>query len=297
MSWQSSLKDKVIIITGAGKGLGRSYALDLAKHGARIVVNNRWKDSSQPSSAQSVVDDIKKSGGQAVASHHAVELPNSGEEMVALALKEFGQLDGVIANAGVPEAQSFGRMSIDEFRGVFDVNFFGTLHIIHAAWKHFLSQKGGRALVSTSAAGLHGNKGMAAYSSSKAALIGLMRALSLEGESAGVRINAIAPYAATAMTEAYIQADLAARMQPHEVAPLASWMVSPACDITGQTLVVGAGRVRRGHTVEGPLVNLADNIPAAVQHALQPIGQPSDRHEFAHANAAFAGFLSQKPAV
>jgi NAD(P)-dependent dehydrogenase (short-subunit alcohol dehydrogenase family) len=293
MSWQAGLKDKVIIVTGAGKGLGRAYALELAKHGARVVVNNRWKDPAQPSSAQSVVNEIKKNGGQAVASHHAVEHPASGEEMVALALKEFGQLDGVLANAGVPEAQSFGRMSIDEFRGVFDVNFFGTLHLVHAAWKVFLSQKSGRAVVSTSAAGLHGNKGMAAYSSSKAALIGLMRALSLEGESAGVRINAIAPYAATAMTEAYIQADLATRMQPDAVAPLVAWMMSPSCDITGQTLVAGAGRVRRGRTVEGPLVNLADNIPAAVQHAVQP----TEQHDFAHANAAFAGFLSQKPAL
>ncbi|MBL8644492.1 MAG: SDR family NAD(P)-dependent oxidoreductase [Rhodospirillaceae bacterium] len=293
MSWQSGLKDNVIIITGAGKGLGRAYALDLAAHGVAVVVNNRWRDPSQPSSAQSVVDEIKARGGKAVASHHAVEEPASGEDMVKLALDTFGRLDAVIANAGVPEAQSFGRMSLADFRGVFDVNFFGTLHLVHAAWTVFLSQKRGRVVVSTSAAGLHGNKGMAAYSSSKAALIGLMRALSVEGEGAGLRVNAIAPYAATAMTEAYITPELAAKMQPAAVAPVVSWLASPACDVSGHTFVAGAGRLRRGHTVEGPLVALGSDIPGAVRQAMQA----TEHQQFAHANAAFQGFLTQKPAA
>jgi NAD(P)-dependent dehydrogenase (short-subunit alcohol dehydrogenase family) len=291
VAWQAGLKDKVVVITGAGKGLGRAYALELAKHGAAIVVNNRWKDHSQPSSAAAVCEEIRKNGGTAVVSHHAVEQETAGEDLVTLALKEFGQLDAMIANAGVPEAMTFGRMSLADFRAVFDVNFFGTLHVVHAAWKHFLTQKSGRVVVSTSAAGLHSNKGMPAYSSSKAALIGLMKALALEGESAGVRINAIAPYAATAMTEAYITPDLAQRMQPDAVAPLVAWLASPACDITGQTLLAGAGRTRRGHTVEGPLVTLGDDIPAAVHSALKPMAY----NEFAHANAAFAAFLSQTP--
>lgn len=288
MSWQTTLKDKVVIVTGAGKGLGRAYALDLAKAGATVIVNNRWKDQTQPASADAVVAEIVAGGGKALASHHPAEDSNSGEDMVKLALEEFGRLDAVIANAGVPEAATFGRISVADFRSVFDINFFGTLYIVHAAWKVFMGQKRGRVVVSTSAAGLHGNRGMAAYSSSKAALIGLMRALSVEGENAGVRINAIAPYAATAMTESYLDEATIKRMRPEAVAPVVSWLASDACDVSGRTFVAGAGRLRRGYTVEGPVVQLGDDIPTVISRALQP-GAPV---EFAQANAAFSAFMT-----
>lgn len=291
MDWQSGLSGKVFIVTGAGKGLGRAYALHLGACGAAVVVNNRWRDKAEASSAATVAEAIIAAGGRAVASHHAVEDPASGEDMVALALKHFGQLDGVVANAGVPEAATFGRMSLADFRGVFDVNFFGTLHVVHAAWKVLMAQKYGRVVVSTSAAGLHGNRGMAAYSSSKAALIGLMRALSVEGENSNVRVNAIAPYAATAMTEAHLEAALVQKMRPDAVAPVVAWLSSPACDVTGRTFLAGAGRIRRGHAVEGPLVRLSDDVPASIHQADTLV----NAQDFAHANAAFQGFLGQTP--
>lgn len=291
MSWQAGLSNKVIIITGAGKGLGRAYATYLARYGAALVINNRWRDRTQPSSAETIAAEVNAAGGRAAASHHSVEDPSSGEEMVRLALEKFGRLDGVIANAGVPEAISFGRASLENFRSVFDVNFLGTLHIVHAAWKILLAQKYGRVVVSTSAAGLHGNRGMAAYSASKAALIGLVRALALEGDSANVRINAIAPYAATAMTEAYVDATLVKRMTVDAVAPIVSWLVSEVCDVTGRTYVAGAGRLRSGQIVEGPLVRLGEDVPGAVQQA--GIAGPSE--SFDHANAAFQAFLADTP--
>ena len=288
MTSHAGLQGKAIIVTGAGKGLGRAYALYLAATGAKIVVNNRRRDPDQPATADAVVAEIRAAGGDAVASHRAVEDPSSGEAMVRLALDTYGRLDGVIANAGVPEAASFGRMSLNDFRAVFDVNFFGTLHLVHAAWKVLIAQKRGRMVVSTSAAGLHGNRGMAAYSASKAALIGLMRALALEGTSANVLINALAPYATTAMTLPYVDAATAAQMSVDSVAPLAAWLVSDACDVTGRIVIAGAGGLRTARMVEGPLVALGQDVEAAVQKA--DIAGPGE--SFADANAAFEAFLA-----
>lgn len=291
MTWQTGLKDKVVIVTGAGKGLGRAYALHLGALGAAVVVNNRRRDPRQPATADAVVREVVAAGGRAVASYASAEDPASGDEMVGLAMERFGRLDGVVANAGVPEAQSFGRTTLADFRSVFDINFFGTLHIVHAAWKVMIAQKRGRVVVSTSAAGLHGNKGMAAYSSSKAALIGLVRALAVEGESAGLRVNAIAPYAATAMTESYLDAATIKLMQPGAVAPVVSWLVSDACDVSGETFLAGADRIRRGTSMEGPLVRLDDDVPAAIARA----GGAGPLTRFAHANAAFQAFMTSTP--
>jgi NAD(P)-dependent dehydrogenase (short-subunit alcohol dehydrogenase family) len=286
---QSGLADRVIIVTGAGKGLGRAYALHLAASGAAVVVNNRWSDRKQPSSADAVAAQIRAAGGKAVTSYVPAEEPTSGDDMVRLAIDAFGRLDGVIANAGVPEAASFGRESLADFHGVFDINFLGTLHVLHAAWKVMVAQKYGRVVVSTSSAGLHGNRGMPAYSASKAALIGLMRALALEGERADLKANAIAPYAATPMTDKYITPDLAKRMAPEAVAPLAAWLTSADCDVSGQTFVVGSGSVRCAWMVEGPTYTLGEDAGAAAQSAAHtpPPGA------FAHANDAFQDFLSR----
>ena len=208
-------------------------------------------------------------------------------------LNRFGRLDGLIANAGVPEAASFARKPLADFRAVFDINFFGTLYVVHAAWKILLSQKSGRVVLSTSAAGLHGNRGMAAYSASKAALIGLMRALALEGGNANVNINAIAPYATTAMTENYIDKSTAQRMKPESVAPIAAWLVSESCNVTGQTFITGANRLRRGYAVEGPLIAIGDDVGRAIHQA----SRVGTAQAFAHANEAFQVFLSQEPSL
>ena len=289
MAPQSGLSDREIIVTGAGKGLGRAYALHLAASGAAVVVNNRWSDRKQPSSADAVAAEIRAAGGQAVTSYAPAEDPASGEDMVRLAIDAFGRLDGVIANAGVPEAELFGKQALSEFHGVFDINFLGTLHVLHAAWKVMVAQKYGRVVVSTSSAGLHGNRGMPAYSASKAALIGLMRALALEGERADLKVNAIAPYAATPMTDKYITPEMTKRLPPEAVAPLASWLISDACNLSGRTFVVGAGSVRCAWVVEGDTHTLGADAGAAAQAAAA--GTPA--RAFANANDAFKDFLSQ----
>jgi NAD(P)-dependent dehydrogenase (short-subunit alcohol dehydrogenase family) len=240
---------RTVIVTGAGKGLGRAYALRLAAEGAAVVVNNRWTDRSRPSSAEAVAAEIRAAGGRAAADTSAVEGAASGEALVALAVETFGGLDAIVANAGVSEAARMRRQTAEAFDQIFDINFFGTLHLVRAAWNGFHDQRAGRIVVSTSTAGLHGGDGMAAYASSKAALIGLTRALAVEGRQGGVLVNAVAPYALTAMTERLIDGDLAVRMDPAAVAPLVAWLAGPACDVSGQVLVAGGGGVRAAFAV------------------------------------------------
>lgn len=248
----SALQDQVIVVTGAGRGLGRAYALDLAKRGASLVINTRPRAADAPGSAEAVVAEIIALGGRAIAAPLAVEEGDSGERLLAVALDTFGRIDGLLNNAGAPEARTLHKQSTDAFRQVFEVNFFGSLTPTLPIYRHLRAQGSGRILMSTSAAGLHGVHGMAAYSSSKAALIGLMRVIALEGASHGVGCNAIAPYAATGMTAEYLDADSAARMSPERVAPVASWLMAPDCPLNGETLVAGVGRVRPAARVEGP---------------------------------------------
>lgn len=254
----SNLQDQVIVVTGAGRGLGRTYALDLARRGARVVVNTRPRAADAPGSAEAVVAEIVALGGRAVAAPVAVEESDSGERLLAAALDAFGRIDGLLNNAGAPEARSLHKQTPEAFREVFEVNFFGSLTPTLAIYRRFRAQGSGRILMSTSAAGLHGVHGMAAYSSSKAALIGLMRVIALEGAAQGVACNALAPYAATGMTAEYLDEASAARMGPERVAPVASWLMSPACPLNGQTLVAGAGVVRPAARIEGPGLVFSD---------------------------------------
>lgn len=288
------MRERVVIVTGAGKGLGRAYALDLAARGASVVVNNRWSDRAQTPSAQAVAGEIRAAGGRAVASLVSAEDPEAGEALVAQAMAEFGRLDAVVSNAGVPETLRLHRQTREGFRRIFDINFFGALHLIQAAWPALSASGYGRIVVSTSSGGLHGGDGMAAYASSKAALIGLMRGLAVEGASRGLRINAIAPYALTAMTAPHVAPSLADRMDPAAVAPLVSWLASEACDVTGQVLVSGGGRLRAAFAVEGQPVALAEGaIGPAVHTALG--AEP--RETYGDAHQAFAAFMDGRPAL
>lgn len=290
----ADMSGRVAIVTGAGKGLGRAYALDLAARGASVVVNNRWTDRTQPSSAQAVVAEIVARGGRATANLDAAEDPATGARLVAQALDDFGRLDAVISNAGVPETMRLHRQTSEGFQRIFDINFFGAFHLVHAAWPVLSATQAGRIVVSASSAGLHGGDGMAAYASSKAALIGLVRGLATEGRGRNLTINAIAPYAVTAMTEQHLAPGMAERMDPAAVAPLVSWLASEACDVTGQTLVSGGGRVRAAFAMEGAPVSLeAEGIGAGVHVALT--AEP--RETYLDAHQAFAAFMDGRPAL
>lgn len=273
-----SFEGRVVVITGAGKGLGRAYARYLAGQGARVVVNNRSHAGEEQASADRVVEEIRQAGGEAVADYSEITAAGAGERLLELALDTWGRLDAHIANAGVSEGRSFHKQSIEEFRQNFEVNLFGTVNVLHPVFRHFYEQRGGAVLLSTSVAGLYGEHGLPAYSSSKAALLGLTYALAHEGAGRGVRVNAIAPYAATQMTEAHLPEALRERMSPDYVAPVAAWLVSEVCGMNGEIVISGAGKVARAHMQEtdGRWLESADAGQAGA--ALEELaGLPCDR--------------------
>ena len=237
------LQGSVIAITGAGKGLGREYALHIAGLGASVVVNNRRHGGEDASSADRTVAEIVARGGKAVAEYSSVEEPQAGTRILSSALESFGRLDGLIANAGIMEGVPFHKQTPEQFREIIDINLFGTFNVVHAAFRHMYEMKSGHIVVSTSSAGLFGDFGLPAYSTSKAAVIGLMYSLSKEGARKGVHVNAIAPYAATQMTEDHLSAELRRRMDASAVAPVAAWLVSGHCAANGRIFISGGGSV------------------------------------------------------
>jgi len=291
----SSLKDQVIIITGAGRGLGRAYALDLARRGARLVINTRPRPPEAEGSAERVVEELRATGRQAIAAPLAVEDADSGDRLLQAALDAFGRVDGLLNNAGAPEAKTLHKQTLDEFRDNFEINFFGSLTPTLPIYRHLREQGSGRILMSTSTAGLHGVHGMAAYSASKAALIGLMRVIALEGVSRGVHCNAIGPYAATGMTGQYLDPGTAAQMQPEQVAPTVSWLMSPDCPLNGQVLVSGAGVVRPAMRVEGRGLSLGlDYQPQDLADQQALLMDMSQWQTFDHGQLAFEQLMTMR---
>lgn len=242
---------RVAIVTGAGKGLGRAYACFLAARGASVLVNNRRHAGEEGGgSADRVVEEITAAGGRAAADYGDAADPGAGERMVEGTRARFGRLDILIANAGVSESVAFRKQGLQDFRRVMEVNFFGALAVAHPAFRSMYAAGYGRILFTVSTAGLYGGHGLPAYSASKAALFGLMRALSLEGARAGVLVNAIAPYATTQMTQALTPTELHAPLDPDKVAPVAAWLVSEGLARSGQVIVAGGGALRVARVME-----------------------------------------------
>jgi NAD(P)-dependent dehydrogenase (short-subunit alcohol dehydrogenase family) len=287
---------KVVAITGAGKGLGRVFALHLARMGAHIVVNNRRHAGEDHSSADRVVERIEQAGGRAVADYSSVEDPASGERLLQAALESFGRLDAVVANAGVSEACSFRRQSLDDFRRLIEINVLGAAYTLHASFRYLCEQQRGSVVLCTSGAGLYGEHGLPAYSASKAALIGLMRSLALEGGHSGVRANALAPYAETAMTQASMAPAVQEQFAAGRVAPVLAWLLSEDCPVNGEILVTGAGRISRARMAETRIRELPAD-PASDPGAWRDLWdslqlEPLDR-SYSGALRHFAAFVGE----
>ena len=283
---------RVAIVTGAGKGLGRAYAHFLAERGASLLINNRRHAGEQGgSSADRVVAEIVDAGGSAVADYGDATDVASGERMVAAALARFGRLDILIANAGVNESVTFRNQGLEDFRRVMEVNFFGTLAVAHAAFRAMYAAGYGRILLTTSTAGLYGGLRLPAYSASKAAVIGLMRVLSLEGARGGVLANAIAPYATTQMTKALTPAELHAPLDPEKVAPVAAWLVSEGLRRSGEVVVAGGGALRITRVMESDSARLAGD-GTSVEESLASLDDAGKFRSMASAQAEFADFVA-----
>jgi NAD(P)-dependent dehydrogenase (short-subunit alcohol dehydrogenase family) len=213
---------------------------------------------------------------------------------VAQALDEFGRLDILINNAGVDQHLSFHKIGIEAFSGIFDVNFYGSVYVTHAAFAHMRGVGYGRILMSTSSAGLHGLHGLSAYAASKAALIGLMRTLAAEGLPHGILVNAIAPYAATRMTAQHSSERMQAALQPEFVAPLVAYLVSEQTRVNGQVLVAGKGGFRRAATIEGPGLHYRDAAgvtPGHIERDLERIMDMTGAREYADGMVSFKDFF------
>lgn len=249
----STANARVVIITGAGKGLGRAFAMHAASTGARVVVNNRKRDG-EPSSAGAVVAEIKAAGGEAVADYHDVRDDGAAQGLADAALNAWGRLDAIVLNAGVngPAARFTGQTG-EGFRDVLETNFFANLAILQAALPHITASGAGRVVLVASSAGLYGVRGRAPYAASKGALIGLGLTLSHELRRDGVGVNVLAPYATTQMTADTMaaQEEIGKRMTPESVAPLATYLASAECEANGEIWVAGGGYLRRARMMEG----------------------------------------------
>ena len=221
---------RVAIVTGAGAGLGRSHALELARRGAKVVVNDfgGGVDGSGGSSgpAEAVVAEIKMLGGDAIA--HGADATNKDqvENMIARAIESWGRVDILINNAGILRDSSFAKMELSDFSKVMDVHLMGAVNCTKAVWNHMRGANYGRVLMTTSSSGLYGNFGQSNYGAAKMAVIGLMNTLQIEGEKNDIRVNALGPGAATRMTEDLLPKPIVELMTPQSVTPAAMFLVS-----------------------------------------------------------------------
>ncbi|WP_199553993.1 SDR family NAD(P)-dependent oxidoreductase [Sandaracinobacteroides hominis] len=242
--------NRVAIVTGAGGGLGRQYALDLAARGAKVVVNDLGgaRDGSGGGSpaAQAVVDEILAAGGEAMANGASVTDADAIFAMVEEVKARWGRIDILINNAGILRDRTFSKMTLEDFKLVLDVHLMGSVNCTKAVWELMREQAYGRILMTTSSTGLYGNFGQANYGAAKLALVGLMKTLALEGAKYNVRVNTVAPLAATRMTEDLMPPELLAKMGPETVSPAAVYLVSEDAP-TSVILNAGAGGFEAAH--------------------------------------------------
>ncbi|MDT7836082.1 SDR family NAD(P)-dependent oxidoreductase [Aquabacterium sp. OR-4] len=240
---------RVAIVTGAGGGLGRCHALALAARGARVLVNDLG--GAAGGAAQQVVDEILAAGGQAMANTASVTDVAGVAAMVDQAMTAWGRVDILVNNAGILRDKSFAKMSLDDFRLVIEVHLMGAVHCTQAVWPIMTAQKYGRIAMTTSSSGLYGNFGQSNYGAAKMALVGLMQTLALEGAKSDIRVNCLAPTAATRMTEGLMPPEVLAALTPEAVVPALLWLVSEQAP-TRAIACAGAGTYAAAHITLTP---------------------------------------------
>jgi NAD(P)-dependent dehydrogenase (short-subunit alcohol dehydrogenase family) len=270
---------KVAIVTGAGQGLGRSHAIELAKRGAKVVINDLGGgvDGSGGSSeaAKAVVAEIEAMGGEAIANGANVAKYDEVEAMVKQTMDKWGRVDILVNNAGILRDKSFTKGSLDDFKLVLDVHLMGSVNCTKACWEIMREQAYGRIVVTTSSSGLYGNFGQANYGSAKMGVIGLMNTLSQEGAKYNIHINALAPTAGTRMTEGLIPEEAFALLTPETVTPAVLYMVSE--DAPTKTIIcAGAGAYSVAKIIEtdGVWLAPADQTPEGIAANWDAIASP-----------------------
>jgi 3-hydroxy-3-methylglutaryl CoA synthase/NAD(P)-dependent dehydrogenase (short-subunit alcohol dehydrogenase family)/putative sterol carrier protein len=291
---------KVAIVTGAGAGLGRAYALELAKRGAKVVVNDLGvardgTGTSEKSAADKVVDEIKVLGGEATADYNSVATPEGGEAVVRTAIDAYGKVDILVNNAGILRDKTLAKMEPAEWEAVRSVHLDGAYHVTRPAFQKMRENGHGRIVMTTSAAGLYGNFGQTNYSAAKMGAVGIMNTLKLEGEKYDIRVNTIAPIAATRLTEDILPPDLQQKLLPEFVAPMVVYLCSDECQENGMVFNVGMGCFNRAAIVTGPGAIVGDGktppLPEDIHRAWDKIDDISGGEESYNATVALGAML------
>jgi NAD(P)-dependent dehydrogenase (short-subunit alcohol dehydrogenase family) len=269
-------KGRVAIVTGAGGGLGRQHALALAARGARVVVNDlggaRDGSGGSVSAAQAVVDEIRAAGGEAIANGASVTDFEAVQAMVAQAVAAWGRVDILVNNAGILRDKSFAKMDLADFRLVMDVHLMGAVHCTKAVWALMNEQKYGRIVMTTSSSGLYGNFGQSNYGAAKLALVGLMQTLSIEGAKNDIRVNCLAPTAATRMTEDLMPEAVLEALKPQAVVPAMLVLAGQAAP-NRTILCAGAGSFEAAHITltNGAWIGLGSDAPERLAERLAEV--------------------------
>ncbi|MFB8344977.1 SDR family NAD(P)-dependent oxidoreductase [Brucella cytisi] len=285
-----SYENRVAIVTGAGGGLGRAYAFELAARGAKVVVNDfggsRDGTGGASEAAEKVVAEIRSNGGVAIADAGNVTKFEDMQALTKHTVEEFGRIDILINNAGILRDKSFAKMEMSDFRAVVDVHLIGSANASRAVWDIMKGQNYGRILMTTSTSGVYGNFGQSNYGAAKAGLVGLMNVLHFEGDKYDIHVNAIAPTAATRMTGDVLDEEMLVRLAPENVVPAALFLVSEQAP-SRTVLLAGAGTVARMAIVESEGVYLpkGERTPEAVAAAFTKI---DDMTNFIETDAGLA---------
>jgi NAD(P)-dependent dehydrogenase (short-subunit alcohol dehydrogenase family) len=267
--------DRVAVVTGGGRGLGRSYALLLAAQGAKVVVNDL-----DAAPTEEVVHEIAAAGGDAVAVVDSVATREGGQAIIDTALQHYGRIDILVHNAGNVRRASLREMSYDDFEAVVDVHLRGAFHVVRPAFPHMCDAGYGRIVLTSSIGGLYGNREVANYAVAKAGVIGLSNVAAIEGADHGVKSNVIVPAAVTRMAEGIDTSDYPP-MSPELVAPVVGWLAHESCSVSGEMLIALAGRVAKVVVAETPgvyrptwsIADVGDHL-ATIRDASAPVVFP-----------------------
>jgi NAD(P)-dependent dehydrogenase (short-subunit alcohol dehydrogenase family) len=293
------LGGRVVVITGGGRGLGRAFALDLARRGARVVVNNRNRvvDDEGRGPADHVVAEIRAAGGEAVAEHGDVADPATAGRLVELAMDTWGRVDACVTCAAVSAPGMFHKSPPEVFEAVIRTNLLGSAQVAAACAAVMRERRHGRIVLVSSTAGLHGEPAVSAYAASKGGLIALGRSIAIEGAPRGVFTNVLLPYALTQMTRHGVDAPHRDLMDPASVAPVAAALCDPRCALNGEVIVAAGGAVRAAGAVEWGTVPLpagGDLDPAGLAELLVR-SRKGPARRYVNAQDGFLEFAEEMP--
>lgn len=292
--------DEVVVITGAGRGLGRAYALLLAGLGARIVVNDNGSalagDGSDAGVAQGVVDEISALGGEAVACTESVATEEGGRAIVETAMDSWGRIDALVHSAGNTRFDPFAEITHEAFRSIVEVHLMGAFNVTRPAFPHMAGRGHGRVVLTGSIGGIYSMSGVAGYAVAKSGMIGLSNIIAIEGAEHGVKSNLILPGAVTRMAEG-LDTSLYPPMEPEQVAPLVGYLAHRDCAVTGEIYASVAGRIARVFVAETPGVWRGEWTVDSVAEQIEAIRDPDGLWTLHPAEGAFGEHLARSFAM